>query len=794
MKRSVLIGAAALLAGGLSLVWLGFLSDGTSPPPRLLAAKWVEKAGIHIPWVVAMLAPEPRYLERPFEGRIRSTHPRVLVPDPLALSAHRDVALAGCGAGDVLNAMVCWLAKRDDMRYQALLRALAATIQRHADAKTDITGTAWELALAYDIAQIPTAPAMPRQLREELAWQIERALRRTLDELDGSGPSLWHSRTSMAASAWISAVALGPEGLRDKSLLNRAQGHFQDTLRALSLSEAWPEGYTYWINSRAFTVLLAASAWLNGLETNPGHAEVRRIVERVGLWHIYATRPDNRAEALGDENSRVDLKDETRRVIDLIGQLTGNPVFATYSAYLEKLHGSESYWSGYRWGLPLIGNPVAPKVPGVAPGDLKGIEVRLPRSERFGHEASGLVYARTGWGGDDTFISYRAGKVMTHHGHYDAGHFTLFKGGPLAIASGTYGEYFQRHRLDYSIRSVAKNTLLVMRPGEIVRPNDFFSNNVADGGQRVVIPTGSAVQNVDDWLANQGRGLHFEAGAIIDYEHAPGRFTYVASDLTDAYNTPRHDSGGQGGKVTRVMREWVHLADEDRLLIHDDVASVQAGYVKKWLLHTVNKPQAEGLVPRKGTVDNGILETRSDSVRVSAARGRLLVRRLLPEDGVIRLLGGPDYRFYVETDGDDAVLDGANMTEGIRDQPWFDAGSWRMEMQPVRPGVRDHFLVALSPSLDRFRDDEVSRLKLKGAAYGARTPGKLVIFLDRVARTEIEFTHDGPQDQLLLLGGIRRATAELSWPGGSRSAIFGPGGVARFDLAGVPRCTARIRW
>lgn len=794
MKKPLLVGAAALLAGGVAVAWLGYPSDGASPSPRVLAAKWVEKAGIRIPWVVAMVAPEPRYLERPYEGRIRPTHPRVLVPDPLALSAHRDVALATCGAGDVLSAMVCWLARRDDIRHQALMRALAAQDPGKDGAKPDPGDNAWAFALAYDMAQLPGAPTMPDQFREELAWRIERALRRTLDELDGSSPSLWHGRSTLAASAWILAVALGPEGLRDKSLLNRAQGHFQDTLRALSLSEAWPEGYTYWINSRAFTLMLAASAWLNGLEASPGHAEVRRIVERVGLWHVHATRPDNRVEALGDENSRVDLKDETRRVIDLIGQLTSNPVFATYSAYLEKLHGAESYWSGYRWALPLIGNPTAPMVPGVVPGELKGIEARLPRSERFGPAASGLVYARTGWGSDDTFISYRAGKIMTHHGHYDAGHFTLFKGGPLAIASGTYGEYFQRHRLNYTIRSIAKNTLLIMRPGEIVQPNDFFTENVADGGQRVVIPTGSTVRSVDDWFANQGKGLHFEAGSIIDYEHTPGRYTYVASDLTDAYNTPRHDSGGDGGKVTRVIREWIHLADEDRLLIHDDVTSVQAGHVKKWLLHTVNRPQAEGLVPRKGTMDNGILETRSDNVRVSAARGRLLVRRLLPVDGVIRLLGGPDYRFYVETDGDDAVLNGTNMTEGVRDHPWFDTGSWRVEMQPARPSSRDQFLVALSPSLDRFRDDEANLLKVKGAAYGARTPGKLVIFLDRMTKTDIEFTHDGPQDQLLVLGGIRGATAVLSWSGGSRSAIFGPGGVARFDMAGLPRGTARISW
>ena len=94
---------------------------------------------------------------------------------------------------------------------------------------------------------------------------------------------------------------------------------------------------------------------------------------------------------------------------------------------------------------------------------------------------------------------------------FSAGHFTIFKGAPLAINSATYsGNIFTPNRLDYAIRSIAANTLLVLRPGERVQPNRFFKDNVAAGGQRVVLPTGSDIRSVADWMHNLDHGLHLQ--------------------------------------------------------------------------------------------------------------------------------------------------------------------------------------------------------------------------------------------------------------------------------------------
>ncbi|MCB1778220.1 MAG: hypothetical protein KDI50_12370, partial [Candidatus Competibacteraceae bacterium] len=543
-----------------------------------------------------------------------------------------------------------------------------------------------------------------------------------------SSASLWHGRSSLAAIAWLCAVVLDPsDSVERQQLIARAQGHFLETVKALTLTEGWPEGYNYWINNRAFLIALAGSAYLNGLEDSRYADQVRKALRRVGYWTIYATRPDQRIEGLGDEGPRVDLNNETRRVIDLIAQATRDPVLAGYSLYLERLHGRESYFRDYRWGFNLFNDPMITPVGG---GTLAGFNGLLPTAELFGADSFNLAYIHSDWSPNATFISFRAGDTFTHHGHYDAGHFSLFKGAPLAINSSSYGTFFGRNRLNYAIRGVAKNTLLILRPGEKVRPNRFFDDNVADGGPRVVIPTGSVIDSLQDWLGSRSKGLHLEGGRLERFEHQEGEYTYLAADLTAAYNNPEHDEGGWGGKVEQVRRQLLYLQDEDRLLIRDRVRTVQPDFVKKWLLHTVERPEIAKLRILKGHRDNGILESGSDVAQVQNGRGWLTVQRILPEDAVIRLVGGRDYQYYVEADGDETELDGVNFVEGASSKPWFDIGLWRMEIQPGGLRQDDTFLVVLTPALGEPRLARAARVALDQVGSGVVTDASATVFVD----------------------------------------------------------------
>ncbi|HPE73102.1 MAG TPA: hypothetical protein PK018_13190 [Candidatus Competibacter sp.] len=747
--KSYLIGVGLLAHVALAGAILYGLSQSQLTIRQLLV-KAAQKGGIASPTLVEWIAPPARFTDFTLDGRLRAAHPRILLPElaqwpgrgapPLmaertALYKQRGVAdLSTCSAGGILGATACWLTYGETAQAKLLLKAAQGfyietpTVNGY--------GNSWALAFAYDFLRL--SPDLPAADRVQIEIRIETALREALRALDESSASLWHGRSSLAAIAWLCAVVLDPgDSIERQQLIARAQGHFLETIHALALTEGWPEGYNYWVQERAFLIALAGSAYLNGLEDSRQADLVRKALRRVGYWTIYATRPDQRIEGLGDEGSRVDLKDETRRVIDLITQATRDPVLAGYSLYLEHLHGAESYYRDYRWGFNLFNDPTVTPVGG---GALAGFNDLLPTAELFGQDSFNLAYIRSGWSPDATFISFRAGDTFTHHGHYDAGHFSLFKGAPLAINSSPYGDFFGQNRLNYAIRGVAKNTLLILRPGEKVHPNRFFNENVSDGGPRIIIPTGSAISSIQDWLENRNKGLYLEGGQLERFEHREGDYTYIAADLTAAYNNPDHDEGGWGGKVKRVQRQLLYLANEDRLLIRDRVRTVQTGFVKKWLLHTVDRPEVADLRILKGQPDNGILESTSDFAEVRNGRGWLTVQRILPEDAIMRLVGGRDYQYYVETDGDETELNGINFVKGSSVKPWFDIGLWRLEIQPGGLRQGDTFLVVLTPALNAPRSARAAQLALDQAGSGVVTDASATVFVDTPIGDELRLT------------------------------------------------------
>lgn len=730
--------------------------------PNQLVVKVVEKSQIDTPWLVDAIAPKARFSDHILDGQIRATYPRILLPELSGwpgqgqpdLIAKRIALFQKQGIHDfdpcipsqnVLLLAVCWISSGNPQVASQLIVALK-NFQLQTPTASGGYGNGWELALAYDL--VANFRGMSVDDRTLVESKIENALTGYLQLLDDSSPSLWHGRASLAAMAWLAAATLNTHDNRHlQSLVSRAQGHFLDLIRALEITEAWPEGYNYWIQNRGMIISLAANAYINGLDNAKHKDRIQALLRRTGLWHIYATRPDNRIENLGDEGSRVDLKDETRRVIDLIAQMTRDPVFSGYSRYLQQLHGAESYYAGYRWGIRLFNDPTLPSSAFTASGNepkkesasLVFLDTQLPRAELFGRGGMNQAYIRSDWSSSATFISFRAGHTFTHHGHYDAGHFTVFKGAPLAINSSAYGDYMGSNRLNYSIRTVAKNSLLILRPNEKVQPNRFFQHNVADGGQRIILPTGSAVQNVSDWVKNLDSGNYFSGGRVNHFNTVEGEYTYISSDLTQAYNTPAHDEGGRGGKVRKVERDLLYLDTEDRLLIYDRIESTNSAYTKKWLLHTVNRPQMSREKVLKGQAANGISETSDPVVFVRNDPGHLRIDRIYPEDAKIRLVGGPDYQFYVEADGDDTVLNGENFSSGVSLQPWFDIGMWRIEIQPGAPRIQDEFLIALSPSLNNPRHDAPRSLSIEGArAKGMDTGRSIVVFAETLSHGEIK--------------------------------------------------------
>jgi hypothetical protein len=769
---------------------------------RQLMIEGEKRLGVNLSWLTEITKPKARYLDHQFDGRVKASYPRIILPQ-LEQSEGRGAPefirerINGykttgerfsptCHRGGLLPLTSCWLVKGEALQLEKIRNKLinARLVSPKAGGQYS---NGWELALAYDL----TFNALKKNQNDLslIEKKIVTALEETLIILDENSASLWHGRTSHAAIAWLCAIVLHGDSEKIQRLRQRAQGHFLDAMSAVAYTEAWPEGYNYWIQNRALLVSLAASAYLNGLESSQSGQEIKEIMRRVGYWHIYATRPDNRIEGYADEGSRVDLKDETRRVIDVIAQMTQDPILAGYSKYLRKLHRDASYYRGYRWGFLLFNDPL---IPTVGDGSLTSLGYYLPNNELFGKNAVNQAYFRSGWGGEDTFISFRAGHKFTHHGHYDAGHFSVFKDKPLAINSSTYGNIHSKNRLNYAVRTLAKNSLLIVNPDEkIPALKDAFSY----GGQRVVMPTGSAVIGMQDWQNNYQDGFHFEGGELLAYEEVPGQYAYISSDITSAYNSTEYDENGEGGKVSQVLRSLLYLTDEDQLIIYDQVTATVPEYRKKWLLHSVNRPEVAGLVSLKGTIENGISESGASEAVIRNGKGVLKVTRLLPEKGNLRLVGGKDYQYFVENPQGESPLDGINQAEGARDKRWFDVGFWRMEIEPTTPVLKDEFLVVLSPSLDVVSKEPVRKLKVsEGEASGVLTAKSAVLFLNSVRREEVTIELDGGQERLIIANVTNLENLLINGQGKILNMTIRGKGLIEVDIRDFGRGTLHVHW
>jgi hypothetical protein len=567
------------------------------------------------------------------------------------------------------------------------------------------TGIHW--ALAYDwIHSAWDGGGAPPDLAGKLATaegKIAGWVSSGLSQLDAGGLSLWHGRAAAAAATWVAALSLPAGNGTYDSYRSRAFNHWQQSLKATHASGGWPEGPTYWCNNRAVNFPMAYQCYQTAVSSAPtlAVADPMEDLRAMGLWQAYTERGDGSMNRYGDVASAVVLSNGTfGRSIDYYAQITGDSALAAFAEHARDYRGSTRYHNYYGWMYPVAYDPNLSKPTGYNPADPGAcLADALPAAMVFGEEALGFAVIRQGWSDGDTQISFKAGDYLAHHGHYDQGTFTLFKHEPLVINSGGYGPYFGDHRLNYYVRTASVNSILVQRPDELWTPPGGYVN---DGGQRIVLATGSSVTSYENWLANKTSGMHYESGEITAFDNVDGSHSYVAADLTRAYNSTLYDSEGQGGKVSRVTRQMVYLHEPDVLVVFDRVTSTNAAYKKKWLLHTPNKMAGGTEVVARGSASNGIVEVDGDTIAgdtltMTNGGGKLFLQVLLPASYTVNKVGGTSHRYYVEDDGNDADgYDGSNHDD-YSEQSWHDYGNWRIEVSPKTAQTFDTFLNVLSP-------------------------------------------------------------------------------------------------
>jgi hypothetical protein len=281
------------------------------------------------------------------------------------------------------------------------------------------------------------------------------------------------------------------------------------------------------------------------------------------------------------------------------------------------------------------------------------------------HLASGIgkVYARSDWTDDATWFRFECGDLWNHHQHFEVGNFEIFRYEPLATESGEYHDYSSNHSVNWLLRTIAHNCILVFQPGE-------QWSMMRDGGRQKYANDGGqtkkwewVVDNLDSWKSRRDQ---FERGDIVAYENHP-EYMYVAGDCTKAYSP---------SKLDMWIRQIVFIRPHT-FVIFDRVISTRKEYEKTWLLHCKNDPEIND---RRTTVEDG--------------RGKLIMETLLPEKSIIRKVKGYKY-------GDQSFDPPQTVHTPI-------ANLWRVEVLPDEQQKEDLFLHVLStdelPPVQMVRD------------------------------------------------------------------------------------------
>lgn len=356
----------------------------------------------------------------------------------------------------------------------------------------------------------------------------------------------------------------------------------------------------------------------------------------------------------------------------------------------------------------------------------------------------GVLSMRTGWSEDDTFVTLKYGDNFWSHEHMDTGAFTIFNRGNLALDSGSYRSgSASKHENQYGRQTIAHNSLTITDPADFY-PTTFSTvdesgNSIQlappnDGGQRRVgtgynerFPQFVSPNVLGDWLQNWD---YYHMGTMVSFASTQ-TYTYTAVDITAAYNNKFSASTPNATNRTRRVQKAVrHLLFVPRgtaayIIVFDQVVSTNGSFVKRWLLHTVNRPAVAGnrfeivrneLVTPLPYPDywpgmfQGLLKYASPDLKYQY-NGKLYGWMVQPEGGTINLVGGPGKEFWVEdplkpgtgTNWNQCMLGQcAANTEGLGAAENFinpdpntgphEPGSWRIEVQPTIPATEDFFL------------------------------------------------------------------------------------------------------
>ena len=293
----------------------------------------------------------------------------------------------------------------------------------------------------------------------------------------------------------------------------------------------------------------------------------------------------------------------------------------------------------------------------------------------------GQLYMYSGRKKDSTYALFTCGSRSLAHKQYDENNFIIYKGGFLAMDTGTRvyslktSSYDYYHNLNYYSTSVAHNVVLIRMEGEKFRSGKYARYDVANHG-----------------------GMNKTIGGVVRAFETNDEYTYILGDSTATYHP---------GKCKKMFRQFVFLQD-DYFVICDTVESVKPSQTQSWLLHSQKKPVEKG-----------------DIFSFDEEQGRLFCRTFLPVNYKRTVIGGKGKDFFV---------DGKNFNnidpdyikklakQGIPDPKW---GNYRVELTAGKATSKVRFLNLIQVGLQKdtpgmVKSSYVKEKGLEGVRFTAK--------------------------------------------------------------------------
>jgi len=355
----------------------------------------------------------------------------------------------------------------------------------------------------------------------------------------------------------------------------------------------WPEGYDYDRHGALYAIQLLLAWRSAGLGDHITGSSY--WLDKV-LWLLYGTGPDGSFVVGYEDNDWPFVMPHDRQMMTILeGELGSGLASWWIDTFADTLR-IPAYWEF------LFSDPEVKNIP----------PERFPTSRLV--PGVGLALLRSSWSSDATFVHFHCGPWYTYHQHAAQGSFTAWRGRPLLIEPGVYDGEVTEHYVNWRIRSISHNCLLVMDsserflgPGEVPMPAN-------DGGQIIQNWTLKPA-NLAEWRAQRKmRDTGQITAFLTDASH-----DFVSGEAGAAYNPE---------KVERWCRQMLFIKP-DWIVLSDYVVAASADLPKTLVFHT----------PDRITAENGVVRSIVDQ------GSPLVVFSLLPEGAELGVAGGPGKTF-----------------------------------------------------------------------------------------------------------------------------------------------------